>query len=164
MVKGTKRRDEEYFQKMERDMVRNPEAMGRVLTIGLIVLGGMFLINAMVSYSEVPETSYEKGLGITYVPETSDIQISYLNLYHDTSLLAVKIYTQYYSPYPMLVYDYQTDKYPVELFYKPNKDSVHTVLVTTTKTTGNYTHVYKVNPKQRDNMWKNFMRYFEELS
>lgn len=163
MVKGVKRHTEEYFQQMEYEAIHKPKIMARILTIGLVVVGMVMLAGIILSPPIEETPVYEKGLDMIYNPETSNIEISFLNLNHDTSNLNIQIFTRYTEQNPLLVYEYSTSEFPTEIFYTPEKTSIHTTIVTVTKDSGNYTYMYEVNPKQQQEMWNNFGRYFDLL-
>jgi hypothetical protein len=147
-----------------------------ILLIGLLVIGGIFLITTSLNYFDTTtqitnSILYEKGLNISYSPDDKLISISFSNPNNDTlnllTFIQVPFDTTQSTTRYIPVYEYSTSKFPLNITYSPAQQISninHIVLVTLVKETGNYTYSYSVIPDTENKMWRGTGQYLQKIS
>jgi hypothetical protein len=175
---------EDYSRRMNEDRFKNFDkaidtTSGQkqyfVLLVGLVVIGIVFVatssINLMTTVNNHTESNlYEDGLNISYIPSDKMFHIDFSNPQSDTmtlmTLIQVPFDPQTGSAY-LKVYEYSTNKFPVNITYIPSQKSSnlnHIVTVTLIKETGNYTYAYSVIPDTENKMWQGTGQYLDQIT
>ena len=172
-----KRTDDSRFK--EFDKVLDPsygQKQFYILLVGILVIGGIFLISTSLNYLDTSTQStntvlYEKGLNMSYNPDEKLILISFSNPNNDTLKLLTTIQVPFdvtqstirYVP----VYEYSSSEFPLNITYTPSQkisNINHVVLVTLIKETGNYTYTYSVIPDTENKMWQGAGKYIQQIN
>lgn len=172
-----KRIDDSRFKKF--DKVLDPSRGQKqfyILLIGILVIGGIFLISTSMNYLDTSIQSadpvlYEKGLNMSYSPNEKLILISFSNPNNDTSKLLTVIQVPFDTTQTAIryipVYEYSSSDFPLNITYAPSQkisNINHVILITLIKETGNYTYTYSVIPDTENKLWQGTGKYVQQIT
>lgn len=139
--------DEKYFEQIDRQITSNPKYQW-LLYLGVILFATVLFTQIVISTVVHPQT-FDGGLTIQYTK--GSFGIDFTNENNDVTSMLVTIYTNYNTDKPTVVYENEYTNFPARVTYAPYaKDIEHTVHVTLTRNTGQYTYTYSVLPARAE--------------
>lgn len=139
--------NEKYFQEQDKRLAQSAKRESRIVLLlaVLMAISGAYILYLNNSTSTQNAHEFEKGLDISY--DASAIHVAFTNPNLDTSSTLIKIYIGYDAQNPTVVYQNTFTEFPAKIDYIPyDKQQIFTVIVTLTKSTGDYSYMKSITP------------------